>query len=121
MRFFIIFTIFNLLSIFALTEKDYAVNSKTENEFYLIGLLETGLSLPDEFVLNEIIVIASQNVILETVDSSNKPDNFDDLVENWIDILSLLAVKGTGSVMIKEFKPYMSKNYQLIEVTILEF
>jgi hypothetical protein len=114
MRFFVIFIILSLFSIHASNiEKDYFINLKAENGLNIISLLETSLNIPDEFTLNDIIVITSQNVILETIDSSDKPNNFDELVENWIDILNGLAVNGTGSLLIKELKPYISKNNKI--------
>ncbi len=114
MRFFVIFIILSLFSIHASNiEKDYFINLKAENGLNIISLLETSLNIPDEFTLNNFIVITSQNVILETIDSSDKPNNFDELVENWIDILNGLAVNGTGSLLIKELKPYISKNNKI--------
>ena len=111
MKFFIVLTIFilNLFSIHASIEKDYLI--KAENEFDIIDLLELALNIPDEFTIDEIIIAISQTAILETVNPLNKPDNYDDLVKNWIGILNELAANGTGSVLIQELKPYKSNNF----------
>ena len=93
----------------AFNEKHHIVNLKANTELDLIGVLETLLDVKDEISLHEIIVILTQNAMLDTIDSPKKPDNYDELLENWIIILTVLEESGTGSVLIKDLKPYISR------------
>jgi hypothetical protein len=80
-----------------------------KEEFDILALLNTLLAVPDDWTLDEILIIGTQNIILDVVDSPIKPENFDELVANWIKILGVLNVNGTSAVLIGELKPYISK------------
>ena len=83
---------------------------RQDNDLDLVGLLESLLDVPDAFILGDILIIVTQNAILETIDSPNKPDNYDELLDNWIEIINLLNNVGTANVTIGELKPYISIN-----------
>ena len=98
----------NSLLTHALNNDEEAIVELNE-EFDVLGLLNTLLNVPDDWTLDEILIIGTQNVILDVLDSPIKPDNFDELVANWIKILGVLNVNGTSAVLIGELKPYISK------------